>query len=392
MRSLALAVLLAPSPLASADVISVDATDPDNLQVAIDAASAGDVLRIAAGEYSPIHVDKALVLVAEDPAQRPFVRSYPSSAAPNPGPEEFVSAITLVGDGGTLVLHGLQTGGTIDVPGFGAPPVVVPPAIVGAGFRELRLIESVIAAPQPLPSFGTNAGGPAIAGPVANLITISDSEVSAADNLGFGDVFSVPDGAAFPAIEGALDVMVLDSTVRGGDKIPYDVSAAPTCESQWSMAAWAGSGAPALQAERLFRANAVLVGGDVPIWSTCGVPSGSGPSASVGEAIDLPDGLTIEGSPAPGVTFNIILNVGDSTGFFAISDSATAPIDLGGLGWLVLDPAQPILFLFPLATGALFFGATLPADPAVVGVQFVVQGFRADLGFTRPEFVGIAPN
>lgn len=385
--AVALAALTAP---AHAGEWIVYASHPDNLAHIIALAAPGDVLRIHPGEYSPIVVDKPLTLLAEVPDLMPFIRSYELGAVVEGTITAHVPPITFAGSGGRVVLHGIETGDDVD--GYDQPWITCPPALTGSGFDEVLILDSVIRAPQWSFGYGSYPGASAIEGPIGALVTVSGSELIASDNRAWGDFYSFPDSSAAEGIDGAETVIVLDSTVEAGDKRPFDVSKAPTCQAQQQYAQSAGHGAAAVAADQLFVADSTLTGGAVPIWSSsgsCPISEQSGDDFSGHLKVDLPAGLSSTGSPALGELFQLTADVGSSPGLLIVGSTLVEPADLGALGWLLIDPAAPGFALQALAPGTTTLDWLVPWTPALVGTTLAAQAYRSDAGLTRPVTIQV---
>lgn len=137
---------------------------PGDFQGWIDRALPGSILRVPAGLWRPIVIDKPLTLIGDDGAG--FHEEMPYSGDP------FPPIITLAGRGtGKVTLVNLGIGGRVDGEVYSS----VAGAIVGGGFETLELFQCYVEAPTYWRVHLTCAGGPGISVGVGNILVVQST-------------------------------------------------------------------------------------------------------------------------------------------------------------------------------------------------------------------------
>lgn len=366
-----------------------------SLQAAIDAAAPGDVISVRGGTYSMITVSKPLTIVAQPRATirppDPFTETQPYIQDP---------ALTLQGSAGTgrVALVNLEIGGAWDASHFGTGGQ----GIRGGGFEELLISRCSVfgAVPFYLTGGAWSARAIEVSGALPRVVVTGSSVTAGPSDNDFYPSPTPPGRAAIYAP--ASTVLVLDSTVRGGDV----VSELWTGQGGTSVPAnpcpcpgLGGEGGPGIEADRAFVAGSTVLGGQgYGVFDASNtppappIPWGSQPDGEpiVAQTIvPLAQDLLSTGPLTLGGTWTLAWLTPSSGGLLFASLEGASPIVIEPAGWWFLDPGPPLLVL-PLANGPGTLTTFVPDSPPLLGVELWLQAHHPSSGLTRPvvEVVG----
>jgi hypothetical protein len=371
--ALLLASLLPARP--AADVLHVPG-DYLNPQAAIDAAMPGDVVVIHGGTWTTLRLDKPLTLIGDPapvllPQQKGFL---------------LVSPLVLAGSGrGEVVVANIEFGGAA----VDDSVTYLEPAISGDGFRELYVYDSKVVAPVWMPwvPSGIAYGESGIRTSVPFVLVERSLVQASKSNSDTTPVTFDFDGV--PAIDAPGTVVVLDSTILGGDAGEYCMIPGPGCGSCCSGSY--GQGGPGIVCSELFHSGSEILGGKGATWfgasgfSSCAVVcsvSDSGLPFGVGSEVSLPSDLAASGPFQLGEPLTLTWSTtGPSQLFFSFG--AEPPLPVPGLGWIFLDVKKTVpLGVLPATTGAS--SVAIPAEPALAGIPAAFQLFDFEGILGRP--------
>ena len=363
-------------PMIQAAVLHVPGDFPDP-QTAINAAAAGDIIIIHGGAWTPITIDKPLTLVGDPP---PVFEPWPVFTIPtNIQPP----LIDIQGPGaGSVVLQGIQTGGSVDASHY----IRTGPAVACRGLDALRLYDCVIRAPAWGSLSGLARGAEGIFTSIPHLV-LSSCEVT-----GGRDEDDSCDLQAWQGMAGVRtpSVVVIDSTITGGPGDSACVDSTVGCDVSQAVN---GEGGPGIFCDRLFvGGNTWIRGGQGGTILCLGGMVGrfsDGPDLVAGSVIAPPGTINDSGSTALGA--NWTLRWSNSTTMLIVGTNARAPIEFPAHGWLFFEPANLLLTL-PVSFG--FPGSvtvTVPTNPALIGFELIVQSFDPWSGLSLPVMRSIRP-
>ena len=360
------AVLLAP--LATAQVIDVPGDYPDP-QSAIAAAPAGATIVVHWGQYEPIVIDKPLTIVGEGLPE--FLAGGPPPIAGSP--------VTLAGPGhGVVRLVGVLLGRTVPATVY----TECDPSISGGGFDALHVFDSdVHGAPWQFTYNWTFAGADAIRVDLP-LVWIERCQVRGADSdAGDNATQTVPVDAG-DGIVSTGTVVLLDSTVRGGDGAVAswddggNGGCPPICPG--------GAGGDGVAAPRLVRANSSVAAGAGMVWldelgvsGCCTGPAGT--ALIVGEEVPLANDLVASGPAKLGQPWTLSWSLPGPAAILFVSAGVGAAPQLGAPKLHLLPP----LFLGIVVSTPSTLPVLVPADTVLTGLEFGVQMYGTS-GWSRP--------
>lgn len=349
------------------------------VQDAIDAASPGDVIVVHGGTFASITIDKPLTLLGS-----PAPLFEPTSSGSG-----YLSPIRLAGPGsGEVVLSNVRTDGIA----VGLSHSLTTAGIGGGGFDELHVYDSDIRSPQWCCLTGLAAGQPGISVSVPFVLversTVLGSAFGSDGTLGFS---GWPGPPGIQVSSGT--VVVLDSTVRGGDSSPEFYHPTLNCGGFCPD----GSGGPGVVADVLYSSDSALLGGAAARWHDY-MSNPCCSSGSVGEpfvantAIELYDQLDADGPPRLGETYVLRLSgvtASRASGPHAeprvilwVSDEGIdPPVNVPGRGALFLSGTPTSLGVFP-ATGNIEL--PIPLDLSLLGYEVAFQLLGRPVGYSRP--------
>lgn len=362
-----------------------------DLQLAIDAAQPGDVIKIVGGSWRPIVVDKPLQLVGAPMATIEFAPlAQPDGISQRP-------AIELRGPGaGKVLLHGLRTAGIVDGSAFQHAGT----GLAGRGFDEVLVEHCALAGAkwQSLPAPRAGASGVSVRLP---YLVVSHSVVCASTSGGSDDVQehcqeNAVDGVAGLNAQdppgGEATVLLLDSFVDGGDgsTLCFWKSMCFFGQHDCPSPAKAGKGGPGLVARHLFTAGSTVLGGKGG-GCTCSDPYVVYLSGSQSDGPPL--AVTTSHAFAPGAQLSAPLAMGQTAtvswppsppGLLFVALGTVKPLFAPGAGWFALDPSL-IASIVPLPAGPAQFGATVPMAPQFLGAGVALQAYDPAAGLTSPS-------
>lgn len=366
--------------------------DFTSLQAAIDFAQSGDVIVVQGGCYAGIVIDESLSIVGFGEIRR---ESFPCSGNPTGDSCSGVAcpAIEIGPNAGVVSLSGFTIDGRWSA---GWIYTNADPTVRCAPGTEVNLFDCVVTGPIAWQPTGTQpTTTPAIESIGAQLtlvrttVTGGEHVVDAGDSAFWLNVLTV-DGP--PAIVGS-DVLVLDSTVKGGKQGDFFLSSFDTnCPPWWpsGMNPAFHKGGAGIVATQVIRANSTIQGGaGATITNAC-----SGVPAIYNQQ---PAGFPIVGGPVIALSHNLFSSNPPRIGQFW---SATA-LFLGGT--IVLGVAEPdpltvpghgLLFLAPPSLVFLpgnSISTLVPLNSALVGVVFGVQWISPAGELSRPVIEIIRP-
>lgn len=376
---------------AQASVIVVDPNGSGNftdLQPAIDSAVANDVIHIKGGTYGSIVISKPLTLVGS-----PVATIEPSPHPLFPIQED---AISLAGSGsGTVTLVNINTGGTTN--GFFLAQSGR--AIAGNGFEKLVIINSDIIAPQWVAVTGSAQGRAAIEVTIP-FVAIEESSIVGQDSTTDVCYGFALDGGKGIKTNGT--VLLLDSTVEGGDGMPLCTSGlvgpnVPPTASACPCSNEGGKGGDGLTANSLFSANSVVAGGigtDVYYFDSQGIKQSwgkqpDGATEVVANKVALNDSnLLGSGLLTPGQQWSLNWGSGTAPSTLFVSPAVALPA-FSSAGWIFFSPTQ----VAPLSVPA--GPQTLPYTPATgtftPGSTLLLQLHDPTNGMSRPYVTATLP-
>lgn len=359
--------------LAAAFLSFVQASD---FQGWIDSAVAGSVLRVPAGNWSPIVIDKPLTLIGDDGA---FFESRTA----------FPPVIELAGQGtGKVTLVNLGVGGNIE----GCWANTMAGGITGGGFETLEVFECDIAAPEYLcVADSGSAGGPGISVTIGHVLVVQ-SNVRA--SWGRGRFCEQDRGAAGIDAPSSL-VEIYDSTIAGSSFIDpcFDSSSVPpTCPDPSLVALASG---PGIRAGVLRGEGNVVTGGGATTWRSftqTGVNFWEGEWADCGTGADgggilasrvfsYAHDLDVTGSPTVGGTLALSWTVPRplSALYCQVGSDATRG------KWCLTSRAIQLVLSGP--TGSI--QGRLPRRIGILGATLAFQVYGFNHYQSRPQFVVI---
>ncbi len=361
---LAMALLAAPT-LAGQIVVP---TDYPTLDLAVMNALPGDIILVRTTATQPfITIDKSLTIIGE-----PIVNiDYACGLGPAP--------INLNGTGvGKVELVNFDVDRTVDC----SNPT---PGIRGGGFTEL-VLQNCNIPPTAAGRTGLGNGAAGISVSVSNLI------VQSCFIAGKGPDGDHCAGFLFPGREAGIfapgaHVLVLDSTVRGGDG-GYLCCDSCTCPT---LSGLGGEGGEGIVCESLYIANSTVSHGRGSNFfannggstTFCGRQP-DGMAFDVNLFVRMANDLVLTGPVRIGQTYQVSwTSSGPATtlylGFGVRFPAAYYP----GLGWGFGDSTS-----FPLATffggGVFSLNLPVPPNPALLGADIVFQLVDTTDGISRP--------
>jgi len=337
-----------------------------DLQQALDAATAGSVIRVVGGQYGPLIVRQSVTIVG-DPA--PLIASPPQGYGSQP------PGITLRGDGdNTFVLDNVVLSGTALFP-YNAPG----PGITSSGFAAISVYHSRVHGHQYGGTLtGLARGHSAICVDPGDrcAITVVDSHLEASDAHSDGSWTWGDQGAA--SIDApAATVIALDSTLIGGDGstsfLPFPPSPTPCpCPTV------AGQGGDGVIAEAFYYSN------------TNAIPGTGAAVYLIGPGTIVPWGQQAPGVPVTAGTtvragFDVVTPAAMRLGkpwslYYTLPSGSAAVLFIGTLAspqplasqWFFLDPASLLAAAALPLNGS---SATLPIPnmPALAGAEVGLQ-------------------
>jgi hypothetical protein len=333
-------------------------------------------LRVPAGFWNPIVIDKPLTLIGDDGAF--FV-----------GQSGFPPVIQLAGQGtGKVTLVNIDVGGFVE----GCHVDSIAGGIVGGGFETLELFECGIGSPEyHCVADSGSAGGPGIFVGIAHLLVVQ-SYVSA--SWGRSAFCGNGPGAAGIDAPGSL-VELYDSTVAGSSFIEpckLDFSLPPTCPDSSMMAQTSGPGVRA----GAFRGEGYVVTGGAPyswrsftqtgqnFWEGEWVDCGSGPGGveiAASRAFSYAHDLELTGSPTLGGTLTLSWTVPRRLSALYVQVGSDIPRGK----WCLSSRA--IVLALGSSTGT--FQGRLPRRVGLLGETLAFQVYGFNHYQSRPQFAVI---
>ena len=338
-----------------------------DLQAALDAAQAGDVILVHGGTWGPITVREPVTILGEP---RPTIEGEGKGFV-------YRSPIRLEGSGqGVVVLANVRVDGVAN----GLVQSSIEPGISGGGFQELALYDSRIDAPRWSLLSGLGVGAPAIGVTVPFVLVERCTVVGGRTDTDTTQLTSGVDGA--PAIVAPGVVVVLDSLVRGGAAGVY---CHPSTDCGGSCPG--GAGGAGVVAAALYRAESTIEGGAGALWKDpLGLPCcqyQDGPATRVGLEVELPGGLAATGSFVIGASFALSWSTPGTSITLLVADGPRQPFALGS-GLFFLDEASVAsLGDFP-SPGVV--SIEVPTEVGLIGRSFGFQALDRSAGLTRPLF------
>lgn len=349
-----------------AQIVVVDPNGGGNyreLQTAIDAVSAGTVIRVLGGSYGPLKITKSLTILC-DPAA--------VVTQPYTGRFKQPDAVTLAGSGSDrLILSGftiknLCNGASWNSAGAG---------IGGSGFAEVSVVHSQVHGAEWQILTGDAMGAPALMVSGANRVFVADCTLQGSaswrDNLNtFG-----PDGPEGMLAPGA-DVVVQRSTVRGGDGGDGEFYYPPyphLCPCPGS-----GRGGDGVSAGRVFHSGATIEGGKGGVvrvgtsphqyrpWGK--QPDGQPIVASLDRA--LPAFISQTTRMQLGKSWQLTWGYHGGGGILLISIPVATPLEIAGQ-WLFVDPNTLFAIGFTSSQGSITL--PVPLQTTLAGTPIVAQ-------------------
>jgi len=349
---------------------------PGDFQSWIDSAAPESVLRVPAGSWNPIVIDKPLTLIGDDGAV------FEGRAA-------FPPVIELAGQGtGKVTLANIDVRGSIQ----GCLADAMAGGITGGGFETLEVFECDIAAPEYLcVADSGSVGGPGISVTTGHVLVVQ-STVRA--SWGRGPFCEQGRGAAGIEAPSSL-VEIYDSTVAGSSFIDpcFDSSSVPpSCPDSSMMAQAAG---PGVRADVL-RGEGNVVAGGAPTswrsftqtgvnswegeWADCGAGPGGGEILAP-RVFSFASDLDLTGSPTLGGTLTLSWTVPRplSALYVQVGSDATRG------KWCLTSRAIQLVLSGPTGT----IQGRLPLRIGILGATLAFQVYGFNHYQSRPQFVVI---
>ena len=385
VRALAIVTLLLLAAPSQAGVIRVP-EDHVDLQDAIDAASAGDVIAITGGTHYGVTVDKPLTLVGSA-SQKPSIEHGFFS----PGSTSLTPCIRLSTEGvvtlANLTLH----------TGFNSSSSVFPPPAVSGSCDELRILHCAISSTNPTGD-GYQAPANGMWADCERMLFVDSSALGCEMyfNLGVSQIASVENAGSGLSTSGQLTV--LDSVLTGADG-PF----ATVHGTNWQCGQPGGSSGSGALAASLAHANSTFT-------------SGVAGAASVNYAApwsDQPDEVCDLPVAAPIVAQSVMewdaSTLALSSGGFVADQTTTVTVGALGNALLLVGPPDVTAPQVGIA-GALYLDAdqlsitpiNAPSqvtrditpgafDPEQWGSLVGLQLYSPGTGLTRPVFMAVLP-
>ena len=367
--SLALLTLAIPAQVA--DVPG----DYGDLQTAIDSSAAGSVLVVHGGTWQAIRIDKPLTIIGE-----PMTTIEGRLVGTNPNDSHYEPPIMLAGPGsGAVVLSNVRTGG--EVPGNVIGQAT--PGIMGGGFSELHVYDSVIEAPVWVNVIGgLGVGEPAVQVSVP-FMTFQRCAIRAADNV--NDPIS-PTNNAWPGSAGIqapnATVVVGDSTVEGGDS---GVFGYPVFTSCGDIDCPGGEGGHGVRSRFLYVAGSSLIPGLGPVWLDwqgflcC---TGMDGQPFVGNTVEVrPGHIELLGALEGGRSFTLDLTAPGPTVALLTSVGLRPPVSAFMAGPLFLEADYVLLGMFT-SPGPVVL--SIPLQAGLLGRLVAFQSLDPSAGLSHP--------
>jgi len=391
-RSAVLATLLLVAlgaPSSRAAILHVPGVFRD-LQDAIDAAGAGDVIVISGGVHPPVVVDKPLAIVGKR-NDRPLIRASIPGEEVSPGKQQH--AITLAGPGGGVVMiSGIDTGGLTD----GTHYSTAGSGVFGTGFDELRIFHSTIRPSDWFVTTGIGSAAHAVSTDIPYVLVV-DSTIEGGSGLEDGSVTNAIVRGAIGVRAPPSTVVVLDSHVRGGNGLDTILGLGGPCPASCDDL-FGGQGGAAVVAETLYHAGSVLGGGDgaavscfdgVFVFPICSMPQG--PVVIGASRVEALGGTLVGGGPLlEGDSWTLSWYASSPLALLAVSMVPRPPIPVSTHGPLFMDPSSMVVEVVP---GNGVHAVTIPVGMTQLawGLPIVFQVFDPATGMTRPAFGSFAP-
>ncbi|PIE23231.1 MAG: hypothetical protein CSA62_08450 [Planctomycetota bacterium] len=340
-----------------------------DLQAAIDAAKAGDWIRVRGGTWEQIVVRKSLTLLG-DPMPTllaPFngvgfgKRQPPPLHAVGKG-REYLRLVD-------IRIEGLALGS--------GSWSSLSPAIKLEGWGRLELLRCHVRGMAWFAPTGLANGAPAIASDGPVQIHASDSWIAASDSMGSVGPSRVDGAAGIDTPRG--QVILSGSTVLGGAAAKLFLVACPATPCPCPQ--FRHRGGPAVRAQSLYHYGGILqggAGGELWCWQGSSLvrkgqqPDGARYQArsSFFAARDLRSRIP----PQPGGVWVLAYPLLKSGGILILGDRAQQPQILGP-DRLWMDALKPLLVLV-LPPSSVELQLRLPKDPRLVGLVLSGQSFN----------------
>ena len=378
MRSAVLSIsVLAAS--AAAQVFHVPGDFP-TLAAAVAGVPANAVIVVHGGTYPPITIAKPLTIVGS-----PQTTIDNTDEPDHANPTGLVASITLAGGGsGRVTLENVRTQGIADGSIFSSSGE----GVVGGGFAELHLVDCDVQPAQWTLLTGQAQGADAVAVDVPYVLVERCTIIGGLSDTDDCDYPLNPSGGAAMRVPGGT-IAVLDSTVTGG-RGPIMCFSAGNCPGGPLPESDGGAG---IVAHTVLRASSTITGGKgQPV--TCGSivvgTEADGPAIVADVVADLGSALGSSGAAVLGASWTLSWSTSPGTSLLAFGTPSTPPLDLGGKGFLFLEPST--LHLLAVTGGMATLPSTLPATATLAGVEFGVQIYDPELKeLTRPVVAVLRP-
>lgn len=367
----ALSALALTAATLHAAVVDVFPTTADALQVAIDAANSGDILRIHGGAYGPITIDKPLELIANPGAVVQGLGLLPQMPPPL---LVMTRPITLAGPGsGRVVLQNISVAGSYDVTQFSAVPTA---HMLADGFDELRLINCSIQGPFWIANGGIG-GAPGITSSIPLMILSGTSVRPLSPVADFGSGPGVPP----PAIDAPNSTIIAgDCDIMGGSYGVIDIGTGNCNPQSYSTTLVGGTG---VRCERFFQTGGSVRGGAGTVLDCGGpvvpliVPDGIPVIAR--EHIVQPETLVQVTRPRVGQSWDLLSRNGPNGGLLRIAFA------YGGIefhptgGYNVVETPQVFQYV-TVAPTVQDLSFPVPNDASLIGFDLVAETYDTAYG------------
>ncbi|QDU69820.1 hypothetical protein [Engelhardtia mirabilis] len=351
MLSVALTLPLFAATFAPIDVFP---GDPAALQNAIDAAAPGATILVHGGTYDPIVLSKAINIVASPKAFLQITPICPFTTSSKP-------IISLSGPGsGRATINNFGVSGGVDGFFYCNGPE---PLIVGGGFDEFWIVDSVIGATW-FGLTGQAPGAPAIQTNVGTLV-ISGSTISPID--ADTDFYPGPPSPVGISAPGST-VIVTHSSVRGGSYFAFE---SPHCPGPPTS----GSSGTGIVCKLLFQTGSEVTGGPAVTWTCGGFPQGTlpaGPAYDANLATDIFANLTPLNSTVRGTNWQLQAITTGAGGFLFVNYDTDDVEFKPGLGWDFLTVAETFLTQV-VAPGTSTLSFPIPDVVDLVGFELGLE-------------------